>query len=205
MKKVVIIENDRKLRGRILEICKSTADIVCVGAYSSAKSSLIDILEKHPDVVLMGIEQPGMSYIKYIAEIKRMSSAIQVIMIIANENSHSIICILKAGANGCMLKTDSPDRVRCAISDACEGGAPLSSPIARKVVNYFNQIGMSLTKSRDLSIRQREIMGLLIQGFTYKEIGHRLEIGTETVRTHVKNVCRRMGVHNRTEAVAHYS
>jgi DNA-binding NarL/FixJ family response regulator len=126
-------------------------------------------------------------------------------MVIAIEDTQSIICMLKAGANGCMLKTDSPDKMRCAIIEVCEGGAPLSSPIARKVVNYFNQIGSSLTKSATLSIRQREIMGLLTQGFTYKEIGNQLEIGTETVRTHVKNVCRRMHVNNRMEAVAQYS
>ena len=91
-----------------------------------------------------------------------------------------------------------------AIVDVSKGGAPMSSPIARKVVQHFHLAGPAPSRAQDLSPREREVLDLLACGYTYKEIGDKLGIGTETVRTYVKNICEKMHVRSRLEAVARH-
>jgi DNA-binding NarL/FixJ family response regulator len=113
---------------------------------------------------------------------------------------------LKAGANGYLVKSSPPSQLLEAIRDAYAGGAPMSSHIARKVVQHFHLIGPASKPKQNLSARERQVLDLLATGFIYKEIADKLNIGVETVRTHVKSICQKMQVRNRVEAVAkHHS
>jgi DNA-binding NarL/FixJ family response regulator len=109
---------------------------------------------------------------------------------------------LRAGASGYLLKSSSPSKLLAAIRDVQEGGAPLSSYIARKVVQHFQHEGELARDSHGLSARESEVLDLLASGYIYKEIADKLQIGIETVRTHVKNICTKMHVRSRVEAVA---
>jgi DNA-binding NarL/FixJ family response regulator len=201
-KSVIIVEDDRGLRDQLVQILDTASDIRCLGAFPSAEDALPQILAKKPDVVLMDIKLPGMSGIQCVAEIKKVQPAMQVVMVTVYEDSERIFRALKAGANGYLVKSSPPQQLLAAIRDVSTGGAPMSSHIASKVVRHFHLIGVSPTESENLSPREREVLELLASGFIYKEIGDKLNIGVETVRTYVKNICQKMHVRSRLEAVA---
>lgn len=201
-KTVVIVEDDRGLREQLMEILESAPDIKFLGAFTSAEDALPEILEKNPDVVLMDIKLPNMSGIQCVAEIKKVAPTMQIIMVTVYEDSERIFRALKAGANGYLVKSSPPEQLLAAIRDVYTGGAPMSSHIASKVVKHFHLVGNSPHEAENLSPREREVLELLSQGFIYKEIGDKLSIGTETVRTYVKNICQKMHVRSRLEAVA---
>jgi DNA-binding NarL/FixJ family response regulator len=150
----------------------------------------------------MDIKLPHMSGIQCVAEIKKASPNMQIIMVTVYEDSERIFRALKAGANGYLVKSSPPEQLLAAIRDVYQGGAPLSSHIASKVVKHFHMVGNSPTESENLSPREREVLELLAEGLIYKEIGDKLNIGTATVRTYVKNICQKMHVRSRLEAVA---
>jgi len=201
-KTVIVVEDDRGLREQLAEILENAPDIECLGAFASAEAALPQILEKNPDVVLMDIKLPGMSGIQCVSEIKKARANMQIIMVTVYEDSERIFRALKAGANGYLVKSSPPEQLLEAIRDAYKGGAPMSSHIARKVVQHFHLLGPSPTETENLSPRERQVLDLLSMGFIYKEIGSKLDIGTETVRTYVKNICQKMHVRGRLEAVA---
>ncbi len=201
-KSVVVVEDNRGLREQIVQILEAAPDLKCIGAFPSAEEALPEILAKNPDVVLMDIRLPGMSGIQCVAEIKKVLPTMQIIMVTVYEDSERIFRALKAGANGYLVKSSPPKKLLAAIRDVSTGGAPLSSHIANKVVRHFHLIGNSPLEAENLSPREHEVLELLASGFIYKEIGDKLSIGTETVRTHVKNICQKMHVRSRLEAVA---
>jgi DNA-binding NarL/FixJ family response regulator len=203
-KSVIIVEDDAGLREQLVHILDSAGDILCLDALASGEEALPVILKKKPDVVLMDIKLPQMSGIQCVAEIKKVLPDLQIIMVTVYEDSERIFRALTAGASGYLVKSCPPAQLIAAIRDVSKGGAPMSSHIARQVVQRFHQLGESVQESENLSPREREVLDLLAMGFIYKEIGVKLNIGSETVRTYVKNICHKMHVRSRLEAVARH-
>jgi len=145
---------------------------------------------------------PRMSGIECVLEVKRALPEIQIVMVTVYEDSERIFRALTAGASGYIVKSSPPRELIQAVRDAYVGGAPMSIHIARKVVQHFHALGTSARESENLSAREREVLDLLALGFIYKEIGAKLNISAETVRSHVKNICEKMHVRSRLEAVA---
>jgi DNA-binding NarL/FixJ family response regulator len=201
-KSVVVVEDDRTLRQQIVDILGTASDIRCIGAFASAEEALKAIPMKAPDVVLMDIKLPGMSGIDCVAKLKRMLPSLQIIMVTIFEDSERIFRALKAGASGYLVKSRPPEQLLEAIRDVHSGGSPMSSHIARKVVQHFHLLDPSPKEAENLSPREEQVLDLLASGFIYKEIGDKLNISVETVRTYVKNICNKMHVRNRLEAVA---
>ncbi len=204
IKKVAIVEDDRGLREQLAQILASARDVRFVGACASGEEALEQIPIMQPDVVLMDIKLPGMSGIDCVADLKRTLPSLQIIMLTVYEDSESIFRALKAGADGYLVKSSPPEVLLDAIDDVQRGGSPISSHIARKVVRHFHVVGPSREESENLSPRELEVLNLLSCGYLYKEISDQLDIGLETVRTHVKNICEKMHVRNRVEAVARH-
>jgi len=201
-KTVAVVEDDARLREQLLQILESIADIECVAVCASAEEALEKIPGKNPDVVLMDIKLPKMSGIQCVAELKKLLPETQVIMVTIYEDSDRIFKALKAGAAGYLVKSGPPEQLIDAIRDVFAGGAPMSGHIARKVVQHFHLIGPASEESNNLSPREQQVLSLLASGYLYKEIGDQLSIGVETVRTYVKNICLKMHVRSRIEAVA---
>ena len=158
----------------------------------------------HPDVVLMDINLPGMSGIECVARLRKDLPSAHVIMLTVYEDSDRIFQALQAGADGYLVKSSPTEVLLRAIEDVHQGGAPMSSHIARKVVRQFRQAEPSRDEAANLAPREREVLNLLASGFVYKEIADQLGIGTETVKTYVKNICKKLHVRNRLEAVARF-
>jgi len=201
-KSVIVVEDDRGLREQVAAVLHAAPDIKCVGAFATAEAALAKIPALKPDVVLMGIGLPGLSAIDSVARLKKLEAAPQIIMLTACEDTDRIFRALRAGANGCLLKSCPPEELLNAVRDVLTGGAPLSSPIARMVVGHFHVRQPERLKPDNISQREEQVLALLASGFIYKEIGDQLGIGVETVRSHVKNICHKMRVRNRMEAVA---
>jgi len=201
-KTVALVEDDARLREQLVQILEDIDDIKCVIVCASAEEALEKIPSKNPDVVLMDIKLPRMSGIQCVAELKRILPEVQVIMVTVYEDSDRIFKALKAGASGYLVKSGPPEQLIAAIRDVFAGGAPMSGHIARKVVQHFHLIGPAPSEADNLSPREKQVLDLLAMGFIYKEIGGKLDIGTETVRTYVKNICQKMHVRGRVEAVA---
>lgn len=202
IRKVAIVEDDAGLRGQLVQILEAAPNIRCVGACASGEEALEEIPSRLPDVVLMDIKLPGMSGIDCVAQLKKTLPSLQIIMLTVYEDSDRIFRALKAGADGYLVKSSPPETLLDAIENVHRGGSPMSSHIARKVVQHFHLVGPSKEDSENLSPREQEVLELLSSGYLYKEISDKLGIGIETVRTYVKNICEKMHVRNRVEAVA---
>jgi DNA-binding NarL/FixJ family response regulator len=192
------------LRAQLLQIFRAAGNIDCVGAYVSGEEAIENIPSKGPDVVLMDIKLPGMSGIECAAQLKRALPALRILMLTAYEDTERIFRALRAGADGYLIKSNPLETLLEAIDDVYHGGSPMSSPIARKVVQHFHLIGPSADESQNLSPREHEVLKLLASGYLYKEISDQLGIAITTVRTYVKNICEKMHVRSRIEAVAKY-
>ncbi len=204
IKKVAIVEDDRGLREQLAQILGAARDVHFVGACASGEEAIERIHVLQPDVVLMDIKLPGMSGIECVSHLKKALPSLQILMLTIYEDSERIFRALKAGADGYLVKSSPPEVLLEAIDDVRRGGSPMSSHIARKVVRHFHLIGPSPEDSQNLSAREQEVLNLLSAGYIYKEISEQLGIGIETVRTHVKNICEKMRVRNRVEAVARH-
>jgi DNA-binding NarL/FixJ family response regulator len=203
-KTVVVVEDDSRLRGQLLQSLDNLPDIECIGAYPSGEAALEAIPRNKPDVALMDIKLPGISGIQCVVELKKILPRIEIIMVTVYEDSDRIFKALKAGASGYLVKSAHPDQLVEAIRDVFRGGSPMSSHIARKVVQHFHLLGPAPVEADDLSARELQVLSLLASGYLYKEIADRLGIGLETVRSHVKNICHKMHVRSRIEAVARH-
>lgn len=199
---VIVVEDDQGLREQLVKILETASDMRCVGAFTSAEEALPQIARKMPDVILMDIKLPGMSGIECLTLVRKFAPDVHTIMVTVYEDSERIFQALKAGANGYLIKSSPPEELLAAIRDIYEGGAPMSGPIAFKVVQHFHEMGPSSQEAENLSPRERQVLDLLAKGFIYKEIGLKLDIASETVRSFVKKICKKLHVRSRIEAVA---
>jgi DNA-binding NarL/FixJ family response regulator len=201
-KLVAIVEDDQQLRQQLVEILCTAPDIKCVGAFATGEEAVKKIPALNPDVVLMDIMLPGMSGIHCVSHLKRYNPALQIVMVTVYKDSERIFKALKAGADGYLVKSSPPRQILEAVRDVDTGGAPISSHIARRVVEHFHLLTAEQMEDENLSHREHQVLTLLASGYIYKEIGDQLGIGVTTIRTYVKNICKKMHVRNRLEAVA---
>jgi DNA-binding NarL/FixJ family response regulator len=201
---IAVVEDDAALRETLAELVSASPVWRLVAAYSSAESALAGMRELCPDVVLMDIQLPGMSGIECVAKLKELHPGAQVLMVTVYDNNDRIFDALAAGASGYLLKRDAPARLLESLDDLLSGGSPMSSAIARKVVQRFHAAPPSKNEDHNLTPREKQILELLVKGGLYKEIAWDLGIGVETVRTHLHNIYGKLHVRTRTEAVVKY-
>ena len=204
MIKVVITEDNNTIREGLAALINGTPGYSCVGAFSECESFLSKIPTLAADVVLMDIGLPGMSGIDGIVKAKKMRPELNILMLTVYEDRQTVFKALCAGACGYLVKKTPPARLLDAIKDANDGGAPMSSLIARQVIDVFKQTQGKQNEEKDteLSSREKEVLTSLSDGNNYQEIADRLFISVDTVRHHIKNIYRKLHVHSQSEAVA---
>ena len=201
---VCVVEDDDKVRESLATLIGASRGFACRAAYPDAETALEGIPSQNPDVVLMDINLPRMSGVECVRRLKVLAPKLQVVMLTVYDDDDQIFKALEAGANGYLLKRSSPAELLSAISDVHNGGVPMSSTIARRVLQTFHQRGASNRETENLSQREIEVLGLLAKGFLYKEIADQMAIRFETVHSHVRNIYDKLQVRSRTEAVAKY-
>lgn len=200
---VSIVEDDRGTREKLMAVLGAAPSLRCVRAYASGEEALRGIPNEATDVVLMDINLPGMNGIQCVAELKAKLPRVQILMLTTYEDSKLIFDSLRAGASGYLLKNMAPAEVVQAVEQVKAGGSPMSMAIARKVVNFFQQIKPD-SEVDQLSKREQEILALLAEGYLYKEIADKLGISPGTVRVHLHTVYEKLHVSSRTQAVVKF-
>jgi len=201
---VSIVEDKDQLRATLVRHINRADDFRCVSNYATAEAALIGLPNDHPKVVLMDINLPGINGVECVRRLKEKLPTAQVIMLTAYEDTENIFNALAAGAAGYLLKRSPRAELLDAIRDVCHGGSPMTSHIARKVVQSFQKTGASSKAAENLSNREQEVLDCLSQGFLYKEIAEKLGISYETVHTYVRRIYEKLQVRTRTEAVAKF-
>jgi DNA-binding NarL/FixJ family response regulator len=203
--KVSVVEDNHFIRTALEQVIQGAMGCVIVGLYASAEEAVEKMPLARPDVVLMDINMGKMNGIEAVRILKLRCPEILFLMCTIYEDDEKIFEALAAGASGYILKKTKPVDMIAAIKDLYEGGAPMTSQIAHKVVASFRK----KEETRDqliekLSTREYEILELLVRGRLYKEIATALEISQETVRKHVYNVYKKLHINNRVEAYNKY-
>lgn len=202
---VSIVEDNEQLRATLTRLIGRAEGFQCLGDYGSAEEALQAIPQNPPNVVLMDINLPGMNGVECVRQLKQLTPSTQVVMLTAYEDTENIFNSLAAGASGYLLKRSKSAEILEAIRDVQNGGSPMTTHIARKVVQSFQgstRAPATAEPAEELSPREQEVLDLLSQGFMYKEISDKLGISFETVRTYIRRIYEKLHVRTRTEAVA---
>lgn len=201
MIKVIIVEDNKIIRFSLNALIDGTEGYTCIGNYSNCEELISNIDILNPDVILMDINLPGMSGIEGIKILKDKKPDVNIIILTIYEESNLIFDALFAGASGYLVKGTPPAKILEYIKEATEGGAPMNSHIAKKIINYFHSKKNTKPKTA-LSDKETHILKCLGEGKTYISIAEELFISKNTVRYHIKNIYKKLHVHSQTEAVA---
>jgi DNA-binding NarL/FixJ family response regulator len=202
--KIALVEDQPKVRENWSQLINSFPDLSCTCLCKTGEEALRAIPEAKPDVVLMDIFLPRMSGIECIARLKAILPGIKIIILTAMNDEELVFMALEAGADGYLLKRTKPADLRDALLDVLGGGAPMTSEIARRVVESFRLKAKTRDESLHLSVREEQILLLLSKGYSNKIIADRLAISVDTVCHHLKHVFEKLHVGSRTEAVVRY-
>ena len=203
--RVSIVEDDNSIRETLDSLFIFEDGMEVFSVHSNAEDALARLQTTFPDVVIMDINLPGASGIDCVRSLSQRSSTTQFLMYTVHDDDHRVFEALKAGANGYILKSSTPDQILEAVRDLSEGGSPMSAHVARRVVQQFRPAAERIGNQEDqLSEREYAVLGLLAQGLLYKEIASRLNITTGTVKQHIHRIYGKLHVQNRTEAVNRY-
>jgi DNA-binding NarL/FixJ family response regulator len=202
--KVSIVEDNDQIREGLSVLINGSTGFQCVATYPTAENALKYLPAQKPDVVLMDIQLPGMSGIECVRELKRLLPELQIMMLTIYEDDDNVFKSIVAGASGYVLKKTPPSELMDGISDLHNGGSPMSDRIARKVVQAFQQMGKSSRETENLTQRESEVLSYVAKGFQDKEIAEKFFLSSETVRTHLRNIYKKLHVRSRTEATLKY-
>jgi DNA-binding NarL/FixJ family response regulator len=198
--RVGIVEDDPRLREHYQALVTGAPDLELIGAYPSAEAALEALPGASPDAVLMDINLPGIDGIECVRRLRATLPGVQVVMLTAFDDSNQVFESLKAGATGYVLKRANGAEILDAVRDVHGGGSPISSAIARKLVQYFAPKA-ALPEVAALTEREREVLEQLSRGLQYKEIADTLGITINTVRQHVRAIYTTLEVRSRAQAV----
>lgn len=203
---IAIIEDNPQYRTTISIILQLNENLKLIHRLEDAETMIAHFEADEPDVVLMDIDLPKTSGIQAVWEIKKRWPEIKVLMLTVFEDDEKIFGAIKAGANGYLLKKDSPQNILDAIDAVHRGEAAMNGMIASKLLEYFQKQGKKLNDLEELNLtkREKEILEALVKGLSYKEIAGNIFISVETLNSHIKNIYRKLNVHSRSELTAKY-
>jgi DNA-binding NarL/FixJ family response regulator len=194
---ISIVEDDDAIRESLALLIDGTPGYCCISTYGDCETAVKGIEKDSPDVVLMDIELPGMSGIEGVRILRGKMPDIDIIMLTVHKDDKLVFQSLCAGACGYLTKNTTPARLLEAIREVYDGGAPMTTNIARMIVTSFQ-----ITPHSQLTKRETEVLAQLCEGLSYKMIADELCISEKTVHFHIKNIYKKLQVHSSAEAVA---
>ena len=204
MIRVAIVDDDPGVRAQLGQAVARFEGCVCAGQFESGQAALAGLPAAAPDVVLMDINMPGMTGIECVRLLKPTCPRVEFIMLTVYEDTESVFNALAAGASGYLLKLATRPELLEAIQCVQAGGSPMTSHIARKVVQSFRRAAPQQSEITALTPREQEVLELLAKGFLYKEIAATLSISYDTVHNHIRHIYEKLQVRSRTQAVAKF-
>lgn len=202
--RVSIIEDDTPFREALATLLKGSPGFECLSSHATGEDAIRVIPSLHPDVVLVDLELPGVSGVECIWQIKTLVPGLAIMVLTKFEDTDKIFDSIKAGASGYILKRTAMAEILKAVEELHRGGSPITPHIARKVLDCFRTLPTANPEVKTLTEREQAILRLAREGLRYKEVGTALGISTDTVRTHFRNIYKKLHVHSRAEALAQY-
>jgi DNA-binding NarL/FixJ family response regulator len=202
---ITIVEDNASVRASMVTVLEDAPNCKCAGAFSSGEEALVEIPRLKPQVVLMDISLPGIDGVECVRQLAGLMELPQILMLTVHEDPDSIFNSLAAGAAGYLLKPVRAAKLLAAVKDVYGGGAPMTSHIARKVVQSFKRITPpAKPAAQNLSPREVDVLNHLAKGFSYKETAEAMGISYATVHTHIEHIYHKLHVQSRAQAVARY-
>lgn len=200
---VIIIEDNDVLRDSLKEAISKSGQISCKHSFASGEAAL-DFIEREelvPDIILLDIGLPGMNGIEVIPELRKLSPSSKIIIITVHDDDENVFNAICAGASGYLLKDLSSEKIVASINEVMNGGAPMNSHIAKKVLNMFRDQNVK-SNGYSLSDREKEILSHLINGLSKKQIAEKIFLSHHTVDSHFRNIYAKLEVHSRSSAIS---
>ena len=202
MTKVLIYEDNPQLREGLSLLINGTIGFEVLATFKNCNYVVDEVEAFKPDVVLMDIDMPGTNGIAGLKKIREHNTDVKVLMLTVFDDNKNVFEAIKSGANGYILKKTPPAKLLEYIEEAQSGGAPMTSSIATQVLKMFAQIQHPATEEYNLSEREKAVLQLLVNGYSYKMISAELFIAIDTVRSHIKKIYEKLHVNSKSEAVA---
>ncbi|HEV2483416.1 MAG TPA: response regulator transcription factor [Puia sp.] len=203
MIKIAIVEDNNTLRSSLESLFNLTDGMHCVASLNNLLNVISQIGTALPDIILMDIGLPNISGIEGVRTVKTHFPAIQILMFTVFDDDENIFDAIRAGASGYLLKKTPPAEIVEAVRDLYHGGAPMTSSIARKVIQSFQSVAPSNTLAAyQLTVRENEILYSLVDCLSYKKIADKYCVSISTIRTHICNIYSKLHVNSKAEAVA---
>ncbi len=199
---IILYEDNNNLRNSVVSLLEWNKEYNILAAMPDAINAANDVIALKPSVILMDIDMPQSNGVDAVTQIRQINTDVPIIMFTVFEDDENIFNAICAGANGYILKKNF-EKLPEAIEDVLNGGAPMNSTIAKKVLGFVSKLKPIKNPNENLlTTRENEIVSYMAKGFSYKMIGDELKIATETVRTHIKRIYKKLQVNNATGALS---
>ncbi len=202
MIRILIYEDNTLLKDSLAMLIGGSPGFEVAGAFEDCASILEDLKTHRPDVILLDIDMPGINGIEALKMVRQTGIDVKVLMLTVFDDDHNVFEAVKNGASGYLLKKTPPARLLEYIQDVCDGGAPMTSSIARQVLQMLSAPQKNKKEGYNLSARETETLKFLVEGYSYKMIAAEMNIAIDTVRAHIKKVYEKLEVNSKGEAVA---
>lgn len=202
MTTILLYDDNISLRESLEKLVHFSDELLLIGSFGHVQNVKEQVGELQPDVILMDIDMPGLNGIEAVKQIRRFNPKVLIIMLTVFDDNRHVLDAIVAGASGYLLKKHISDKLMNAIKEVIEGGAPMSPGIARMVIESMQQKQAAEGDKYHLTQREKDILGSLSKGNSFKMIAAELGISIDTVRTHIKRIYEKLQVHSQTEAVS---
>ena len=202
MIKILIYEDNPQLREGLTMLINGSEGFEVLAAYKNCNNVIDEVQAWKPDVILMDIDMPGTNGIEGLKQIRAVGSEVKILMLTVFDDNKNVFDAIKAGASGYILKKTAPARLLEYIAEAASGGAPMTSSIATQVLKMFSESNKDSGEDYNLSDREKQVLSLLVNGYSYKMIASEMIISIDTVRSHIKKIYEKLHVNSKSEAVA---
>ena len=202
MIKVLLYEDNPQLREGLTMLISGSDGFEVVAAFMNCNNVVDEVEAYKPDVILMDIDMPGINGIEGLKRLREYNSQVKVLMLTVFDDNKNVFQAISNGANGYILKKTPPGKLLEYISEAQSGGAPMTASIATQVLKMFSSMNNEKGEDYNLSDREKQVLQLLVEGYSYKMIAGEMFISIDTVRSHIKKIYEKLHVNSKSEAVA---
>ena len=202
MIKVLLYEDNPQLREGLTMLISGSDGFEVVAAFKNCNNVVEEVAAYQPDVILMDIDMPGINGIEGLKRLRENNREVKVLMLTVFDDNKNVFQAISNGANGYILKKTPPSKLLEYISEAQSGGAPMTASIATQVLKMFSSMNNEKGEDYNLSDREKQVLQLLVEGYSYKMIAGEMFISIDTVRSHIKKIDEKLHVNSKSEAVA---
>lgn len=202
MIKLLVYEDNPQLREGLTMLINGSDGFEVLASFKNCNNVLDELQEYNPDVILMDIDMPGTNGLAGLKQIRLVNNDVKILMLTVFDDNKNVFEAISNGANGYVLKKTPPAKLLEYIQEAQSGGAPMTSSIATQVLKMFSTIHANKGEDYNLSDREKQVLSLLVNGYSYKMIASEMYIAIDTVRSHIKKIYEKLQVNSKSEAVA---